>query len=224
MTASRTESRGSNTPHNGRRWHGLSGRPAAAGARGRFLAPARGARQGFWRGTRGAAAVETVVSMFILVSAFATLMNFVTSFYVEDELGRAARAAARSLAINPGVDPWEAAWKEIDPSKVDTDKVPATHCTTDWTATPHLGTCGGLTLVVRRGVSPAALAAALDPDTPAPTGDAEEGELVLVGLSSQSSGSVPGVSDANANPPPDPTAEDLVKMEGVGVARREPAA
>ena len=155
----------------------------------------------FARCGRGVAAIEGALALSVLVVAFVPLMNFVTSFYVEDELGRAARAAARSLAINPGADPWEAAWKEIDPSKVDTDKVPATHCTTDWAATPHLGTCGGLTLVIREGVSPAALAAALDPDTPAPTGGAEEGELILVGLSSQSSG-----------------------MEGVGVARREPEA
>ncbi len=233
MTASRTVSGGSDTTITSNRQPraGRSGRRTERGAcaaRGRIVAPARrrpgtgagtgtstaaAAVAGFFRGVRGAAAVETVFSIFVRVTAFAGLMSFVANFYAEDGLDRAARTAARSLAIKPDADPWEAVWQELDPN------VDFTTCGTDWTAAA-LGTCDGLTLAVVKGVSAAALAAAIDSGTPAPADPA--GELVLVGLSRSSSGFIPGVANANANPPPNPSAGDVVRMDGVGVARSEP--
>ncbi len=229
MTASRTVSGGSDItiasnrqPRAGRSDHGTE--RGACATRGRTVAPARrragtgagtgtAAVAGFFRGVRGAAAVETVLSISVLVTAFALLMSFVSDFYAEDGLDRAARTAARSLAIKPDADPWEAVWQELDPN------VDFTTCGTDWTAAA-LGTCDGLTLAVVKGVSAAALAAAIDSGTPAPADPA--GELVLVGLSRSSSGFIPGVANANANPPPNPSAGDVVRMDGIGVARSEP--
>ena len=225
MTASRTVSGGSDTTITSNRQPraGRSGRRTERGAcaaRGRIVAPARrrpgtgagtgtstaaaaAAAAGFFRGVRGAAAVETVSSISVLVTAFALLMSFVSDFYAEDGLDRAARTAARALAIKPDTDPWEAVWQELDPN------VDHTTCGTDWTAA-DLGTCDGLTLAVVREVSAAALAAAIDSGTPTPAGSV--GDLVLVGLSRSSSGFVPGVANADV----------VVKMDGIGVARSEP--
>ena len=161
---------------------------------------------------RGAAAIETALSVSILVVALAGLMQVVSTVFVDDQAERAARAAARALALDPGANPWGPVWHEL---YSDSDHP----CTTDWAAS-ELGACGSWTLAVKHGVSPAALTAALDPDLPAPTAG---GELVLVGLSRQPA-SVAGVQSANANPGASRTVAELVGMEAIGVARREPEA
>ena len=208
------------------------GRRANGGARGRLVAPARlrrlrAALGRFLLGVRGAAAIETALSVGVLVIAFAGIMQAVTTVFVDDQTGRAARAAARMLALDPDADPWRPVWHELHPG--------TTHsCTTDWTAT-DLGTCGGWKLAVVRDVSPAALAAALDPGTTVPAGAGDAGDLVLVGLSAPPA-PVPGVrtasassngngnagsnGSASANAPR--TAADLVRMDAIGVARGEP--
>lgn len=185
------------------------------GVRGRAGVPARRIRAvlgRFFLGVRGAAAIETAFAVFVLVTAFAGVMQTVNTVFVDDQAGRAARAAARALALNPGTDPWGPIWEELYSN--------ANHgCTTDWTAS-NLGTCDGWTLAVARDVSPATLAATLGPNPSASTVD---GNLVLIGLS-RSPATIPGVGNANANSNTSRTAEDIVKMDSVGVARSEPEA
>ena len=207
MLASST---GSNTPYRyARGWppgRRSPRRGSNGGGRGRFGAPARmrGALGKFFLGERGAAAIETALSVSVLVVALAGIMQVVTTVFVDDQAERAARAAARALALDPGADPWEPVREELHADANHT-------CTTDWTAS-DLGACDGWTLAVRHGVSPAALTVALDPDLPAP---AAGGDLVLVGLSRQ---------PANPNLGSSRTVAELVGMDAVGVARSEPGA
>lgn len=56
---------------------------------------------GFWRGRRGSLAVETALSVSLLVIAFAGIMEIVHSVYIEDRMDRASRAAARAIALAP---------------------------------------------------------------------------------------------------------------------------
>ena len=55
----------------------------------------------FWKARDGAVAVETAVAITILVVALAGVMEIVRSAYVADTMGRAARAAARAVALTP---------------------------------------------------------------------------------------------------------------------------
>lgn len=189
--------------------------------RDRLGAPARRMRAAlgkFFLGVRGAAAIETALSVSALVVALAVLMQVVNTVFVDDQAERAARAAARALALDPSTNPWGPVWEELHSN--------ASHpCTTDWT-TADLGDCGNWTLAVIDDASPAALAAALGPNPPA-SAPASGGDLVLVGLS-RSAASIPGVQSANASPGPNPgasrTVADLVGMDAIGVARREPEA
>lgn len=50
---------------------------------------------------RGAAAIETTLTVSVLVLVFAALMEIVHSAYVSDNMNRAARAAARAIALVP---------------------------------------------------------------------------------------------------------------------------
>ena len=182
-------------------------------ARRRAAPAALTAVAGFFRGVRGASAIETALSVSILVGALALLMQVVNTVFVDDQAGRAARAAALALALDPATDPWGPVWKELY-------STPNHACTTDWTASEE-GACGGWTLAVKHGVSPAALAAARDPNLTAPPAG---GDLVLVGLQRQPA-PVPGVPSANASPPGTArTLAELVGMDAVGVARNEPEA
>ena len=58
----------------------------------------------FWRGRRGSVAVETVVAVSLSVVAFAGVMQIVHSAWVSDRMDRAARAAARAIALAPDAD------------------------------------------------------------------------------------------------------------------------
>lgn len=57
----------------------------------------------FHRAQRGAVAIETVIAITVLVIAFAALIEIVRSAYVSDSMDRAARAAARAIALTPQV-------------------------------------------------------------------------------------------------------------------------
>ena len=63
-----------------------------------------GAARAFGRARRGALAVETAVTISVLVFVFAGLMEIVHSAYVSDTMSRAARAAARAVALVPQDD------------------------------------------------------------------------------------------------------------------------
>ena len=152
----------------------------------------------FCLGARGAAAIETALAVGVLITAFAGLMQTVNTVFVDDQAGSAARA------LNPDTNPWNPIWEELYSAEN-----PAA-CTTSAGTCAKCTTCVKWTLAVRRDVSPPALAAALGPN---PSASTVAGELVLVGLSRSS-------ATANASP----TTADVVKMDSVGVTRREPEA
>jgi len=108
--------------------------------------------------------------------------------------------SATAVAIDPAADPWAMLRQEGGLAAGAT--CPA------WTATATTADCGGWTLTVHRGVSPATLAAALAGGTTA------AGEMVLVHL-------------ARTTPPADPDDDDDAstddrRLAAVGVARNEP--
>ena len=55
----------------------------------------------FCKARDGSVAVEAAVAIMVLVVAFAGVMEIVRSAYVADTMGRAARAAARAVALAP---------------------------------------------------------------------------------------------------------------------------
>ena len=56
---------------------------------------------GFWRSRSGSVAIESTMAVSGLVAALAVLMHVVTSLYESDYMDRAARAAARAVALVP---------------------------------------------------------------------------------------------------------------------------
>ena len=135
----------------------------------------------FLRCERASAAIEGAIAIFVLVSAFAGLMEIVNTVYTEDQMGRGARTVARALALNPSADPWEALGREIDLNAAScsvrsdgepTDSAPGNKCDADCTV------CDEWKLAFDRGVSPGTLAVALGVDK----GDVAPGEMILVRL------------------------------------------
>ena len=70
--------------------------------------------------------------MVILVVGFAGLMEIVNASYADDRMARAARAAARSLALDPGADPKANACVAI---RRELDLAEDFDCDTEWTLT-----------------------------------------------------------------------------------------
>ena len=193
----------------------------------------------FLRCERASAAIEGAIAIFVLVSAFAGLMEIVNTVYTEDRMGRGARMVARALALDPAAEPWVALAEEIDLDAAScsvrsdgkpTDSAPGNKCDADCTV------CDEWKLVIDRGVSPGTLAAALgvgeDP--------VEPGEMILVRLHKHRA-QWSFVPSAQAAPQPAPsTADDQsgntdtsettddtskserVEMVAIGLARREP--
>ena len=135
----------------------------------------RGALRAFLRGERGGAAIEAALALAVLVVGFAGLMEIVEARYTDDRMSRAAHAAARALALNPGGDSASVACAAIRREFRLADDF---DCATEWTVTVDLG------------VSPSTLPATLGASVTAGTGD-----MVLVRLGwnreSWSLGSVP---------------------------------
>ena len=73
-----------------------------------------GAVRRFGRRRCGAVAIETAIGMTVFVVAFAVLMEIVGAVYSRDELARAARAAARALAIDSTADACAAVRRELN--------------------------------------------------------------------------------------------------------------
>ena len=110
----------------------------------------------FRRSQRGSAAIESAIGIAILVISLAMLMEIMNTVHASDRMGRAARAAARALAIDPQADACAAIRRELHLSA-------EFDCETTWT------------LTVDHGLSPLALPATLDAGAQTGTGD-----LVLV--------------------------------------------
>ena len=121
------------------------------------------AARGFRRDQRGAVALESAFGITVLVISLAVLMEIVNTVYASDRMERAARAAARAVALDPAAnDPHAVACAAIL-SELDLD--PAFDCVT----------APAWTLTVDNGVSPSALPATIHADAQTGTGD-----LILV--------------------------------------------
>lgn len=68
---------------------------------GRRASIARRAARTFWKARHGSVAVETAGALVVLLVALAGSMEIVRSAYVSDTMDRAARAAARAIALVP---------------------------------------------------------------------------------------------------------------------------
>ena len=149
----------------------------------------------FLRCERASAAIEGAIAIFVLVSAFAGLMEIVNTVYTEDRMGRGARTVARALALNPDAKPWEVLGTEIDLASTATcpgfkwtdtgdDRSTRAKCVSGVDSNGDDVTvdceCDGWTMDIDRGVSPGTLATVLGGGT---TPDGEpNGEMILVRL------------------------------------------
>ena len=155
----------------------------------------------FWRSEHGGVAIESAVTLMVLVVGFAGLMEIVQVFYTDDRMSRAARAAARVLALNPSADACDTIRRELSlPGDFD--------CSTAWT------------LTVDRGVSPGTLPATLDASVASGTGDMV---LVRIGWKREPFSFDGLVRDANAEEgtEDDEAGSQTVSMTALGLARCE---
>ena len=113
----------------------------------------------FWRGEHGGVAIESAIAIVILVVGFAGLMEIVQASYVDDRMARAARAAARSLALDPGADSEASKANACVAIRRELDLAEDFPCETAWELIPELG------------VSPNSLPATLGDSATAGTGD-----------------------------------------------------
>ena len=176
---------------------------------------ARGGRS-FFRESRGSVAIEGAITISILVVAFAGLMAIVQEVYSSDRLGRAARAAARAVALDASADPCAVIRREFRlPESFD--------CGTRWRISVH------------QGLHPSELSSVLA-DASAEAGGA--GEMVMVriawsdgteateGTTMESTGGVglpEGEEDLPESEEPRGDARPLSTV-AMGVARSEPDA
>lgn len=99
-------------------------------------APPCGLRR-FARETRGAAVVEAAIAITFATMFFAALMQVVSTAYTTDRLERAARAAARAVALLPSAPASDAALRTVACNAIRNElSLPATEtCSEDWTFT-----------------------------------------------------------------------------------------
>ena len=153
------------------------GRRSTAG-RGSGL-PSRIAR--FLPDRRGAVAVETAVSIVILVIACGGLMAVAHAAYTDDRIARAARAAARTVAFMTEASPTQATLASVACGAIKRELQLADDfdCATK------------LTMTVATDLVPAGLATGTNPE-------GESGDMVLVKIGWSSTSSVLGDSSGNA--------------------------
>ena len=166
----------------------------------------RGALRRFRTGERGGVAIETAIALAVLVAGFAGVIEIVQVSYTDDTIARAARAAARSLALNPAAEVCAPIRRELDLAE-------GFDCGEAWT------------LTVYRGVLPSALQDALGGTVTEGTGD-----MVLVQIAwNRAAWSFGGdVPDANYADETEETTGDAaetetktVPMVAIGLARCE---
>lgn len=93
----------------------------------------RGAANRFRRRQRGSVAIESALGITILVVSLGVAMEIVSAAYTSDKMSRAARAAARSLALNPHVPPNVAATTACNSIIRELDLPAGFVCNTEWT-------------------------------------------------------------------------------------------
>ena len=190
-----------------------AGRPARGpeGPRG-TVRRLRGAARGFLREKRASAAIEAAIALTVLVLGFGALMEIVRASYAEDRMGRAARAAARALALDPAADACAAIRGEL---RLAGDFA----CSTQSGSTQS----SGVSVRVDRGVNPTTLPATLDADATAGTGDMV---LIRIGWSREPwtfGGLLRAANAADTSADAGQDATRTVSMTAVGLARCEAA-
>ena len=162
----------------------------------------------FWRGEHGGAAIETAIAMVILVVGFAGLMEIVNASYADDRMARAARAAARSLALDPGADLESSSVNACVAIRRELDLAEDFDCDTPWE------------LTVKLGVGPDSLSATLGDSAAAGTGDMV---LVRIGWNREALSFGGGGREADDSEDTEDDAAEIktVPMVAIGLARCE---
>lgn len=93
----------------------------------------RSAAGRFRRRQRGSVAIESALGITILVVSLGVVMEIVSAAYTTDQMSRAARAAARSLALNPPANPGAAATTACNSIIRELDLPAGFVCNTEWT-------------------------------------------------------------------------------------------
>ena len=158
--------------------------------------PARLLTVTFFRAERGGVAVESAMAIAVLVVMFGGLMAIVHAAYTDDRMGRAARAAARAVALETNTTLGQAALALIacDAIRQELDLETNFNCADSWTVT------------ITTGLTPSMLAAGVN-------SGGETGDMVLVNLGWNQ---VPWARAAEL-------LEGSGAGIATGVARREPA-
>ena len=152
----------------------------------------RGATRRFRRGQRGSVAIESALGITVLVVSLALVMQIVSAAYASDQMSRAARAAARSLALNPTAAQTAAQDTACNAIKRELDLPPDFVCT-KWTINIDID------------LVPKDLPVTLDPGSGTIAGT---GDMVFVRIGWERDALTPG--------------EPAVPMVAMGLARSEP--
>ena len=176
-------------------------RGAERPARGTVRRLRRTAR-GFLREKRASVAIEAAIAITVLVLGFGALMEIVRASYADDRMGRAARAAARALALDPAADACAAIRGEL---RLAGDFA----CSTQSSGAQS----SGVSVRVDRGVNPTTLPATLDAAATTGTGDMV---LIRIGWTREPWRFGGILRDANAA-----NATTTVPMTAMGLARCE---
>ena len=153
----------------------------------------RSAARRFRRRQRGSAAIETALGITVLVISLAAVMEIVSAAYTSDQMSRAARTAARSLALNPPANQTEADDTACAGIRRELDLPAGFVCNSEWT------------INIDTDLVPDELPKILDPGlgTVAGTGD-----MVFVRIGWERDALTPG--------------DPAVPMVAMGLARSEP--
>ena len=162
----------------------------------------RRAARGFLREKRASVAIEAAIAITVLVLGFGALMEIVRTSYADDRMGRAARAAARALALDPAADACAAIRGEL---RLAGDFA----CSTQSSGAQS----SGVSVRVDRGVNPTTLPATLDAAATTGTGDMV---LIRIGWTREPWRFGGILRDANAA-----NATTTVPMTAMGLARCE---
>lgn len=167
----------------------------------------RGPVRGFLREKRASVAIEAAIALTVLVLGFGALMEIVRASYADDRMGRAARAAARALALDPTADACAAIRGEL---RLADDFACRTQSSSTQSSSAQPN---GVSVRVDRGVNPTTLPATLDAAATTGTGD-----MVLIRIGWNRGPWTFGglLRDANAA-----SATSTVRMTAMGLARCE---
>ena len=167
----------------------------SASAAGHSMAGLPAGPRAFLRARRGGVAVESALSLAVLVTVFSGLMAIAHAAYEDDRMDRAARAAARAVALVTDTSATKTALASTacNAIKHELDLADDFDCTT-WT------------VGVKTGLTPSALSSGTN-------ADGETGDMVLVEIQWQQAPWVQAVQALGGSG----------GRLAAGVARREPA-